>query len=300
MLVDLDQIEVLDAIERLGSFSAAAKELHRATSAVSYAIKTLENALEVEVYDRSGHKAELTDAGKLILKRGRVLLEEARQIERFALQMKQDWEPRLSVVMDGVLPMMPVIHALNRFTRRDLPTTVDLRVAYLSTVRQRFDEEEFDLMLTVDQTSDSKLTVRPMPTLDMVLLAHREHPLACVNEPLRREDFSEHVELLVSPAAGTRMSHIQKMYLGGAHVFELSDFHSKKDALLGAVGFGWMPVHLVTKEIKSGELVIVNYEEGAKYSFTPSLVFRRSSPLGRGAQLFAEFIEEELDKHEKQ
>ena len=136
MLVDLDQIEVLDAIERLGSFSAAAKELHRATSAVSYAIKTLENALEVEVYDRSGHKAELTDAGKLILKRGRVLLEEARQIERFALQMKQDWEPRLSVVMDGVLPMMPVIHALNRFTRRDLPTTVDLRVAYLSTVRQ--------------------------------------------------------------------------------------------------------------------------------------------------------------------
>ena len=210
--------------------------------------------------------------------------------------MKQEWEPKLSVVMDGVLPMKPMIHALNRFTRQDLPTTVDLRVAYLSRVRERFDEEEFDIMLTVDQTSDPKLTVRPMPNMEMLLLAHSDHPILQTEKALRREDFSNHVELLVSPAAGARMTHIQKMYLGGAHVFELSDFHSKKEALLGGVGYGWMPKHLVTEELESGLLKTVSFEEGATYTFTPSLVFRRTVPLGRGAQIFAEFLEEELAK----
>ena len=66
MLLTLDQLEVLDAIARLGSFSAAAQELHRATSAVSYANKTLESSLGVSVFDRSGHRAKLTESGRLV------------------------------------------------------------------------------------------------------------------------------------------------------------------------------------------------------------------------------------------
>ena len=53
----LDQLLALEAVHRLGSFAAAAKSLYRATSAISYSIKSLEEALEVELFDRSGHRA---------------------------------------------------------------------------------------------------------------------------------------------------------------------------------------------------------------------------------------------------
>ena len=47
MNLTLDQLQVLESIDRLGSFSAAAAELHRATSAVSYSVKSLEAALDL-------------------------------------------------------------------------------------------------------------------------------------------------------------------------------------------------------------------------------------------------------------
>ena len=73
--VTLDQLIVLDAVAREGSFAAAAQVLHRVPSAVSYAIKGLEDALGVSLFDRTGRIAVLTPAG-------RRLLGEAREVQR--------------------------------------------------------------------------------------------------------------------------------------------------------------------------------------------------------------------------
>ena len=53
----LDQLAALDAIERTGSFAGAAATLHRTTSAMSYAIRALEEALGLTLFDRRGHRA---------------------------------------------------------------------------------------------------------------------------------------------------------------------------------------------------------------------------------------------------
>ncbi|MEC9466080.1 MAG: LysR family transcriptional regulator [Myxococcota bacterium] len=292
----LDQLQVLEAIDRLGSFSAAANELHRATSAVSYSVKSLEAALELELFDRSGHRAVLTDGGRLVLEEARGVLERARRIETLADQLQQGWEPRLLVVLDGVLPMKPAMRALKRFTAEDLPTTVELRVEYLAAVRQRFDEDGADLMLTVDQVSDPTLVIQPMAPMEMMLVVHHAHPLAARRQSCRRADFHSHVELLVAPASARGMPHVKQMFFGGPHVFELSDFHSKLEALREGVGFGWMPNHLVAPYLDDGALVRLEFDEGNTHLFTPQLAYRSGYPLGRAAKLFKAFIEEEMER----
>ena len=49
---NLDQLLVLDTIVRTGSFAAAAKELFRVPSAITYAIRNLEESLEIEIFER--------------------------------------------------------------------------------------------------------------------------------------------------------------------------------------------------------------------------------------------------------
>jgi DNA-binding transcriptional LysR family regulator len=62
----LDALQVLDAIARCGTFAAAAGELHRTTSTLSYTVKKLEDDLGVQLFDRSGYRATLTNAGHLL------------------------------------------------------------------------------------------------------------------------------------------------------------------------------------------------------------------------------------------
>ena len=128
MAPTLDQLRTLEAIDRLGSFAAAGKELHRTTSAVSYAVQKLEESLGLPLFDRSGHRARLTEAGRLMTDAGRRVLAEARSLEDLARQLRGEWEPELRIVVDGIFPLRPVLRAARSLTEARAPTRVQLRV----------------------------------------------------------------------------------------------------------------------------------------------------------------------------
>ncbi|GAL18310.1 transcriptional regulator LysR family [Vibrio maritimus] len=68
--ITLEALTILDAIERRGSFAAAAGEFDRATSSLSYQMQKLEQDLDIMIFDRSGHKATLLRRGNLSWKEG--------------------------------------------------------------------------------------------------------------------------------------------------------------------------------------------------------------------------------------
>ncbi len=292
MNINLDQLAVLEMIDRQGSFAAAASALGRTTSAVSYAVRTLERILGVSVFDRSGHRAVLTRPGRLILEEGRHLLERARNLETLADRLRGGWEPQLLVVLDGSLPMAPLIEAHGRFAARELPTRVRVILEYLSGVQQRFDAEEADVMLALHYEHDPKLNARPLPAVGMTLLAGSKHALHTEEQPITRAVLRRHVEVIVSSSASRQDEPKGELYFGARHRFEVSDFHSKREALLGGVGFGWLPDHLAHPEIESGALEPLTIEEGCHTSLTPHLVHRRDPPPGRSAELFLGFLRE--------
>ena len=73
----LESLEILDAIARLGSFGRAAEALGRVPSAITYAVRKLEDDLDTLIFDRRGYRAELTPVGQVLLEQGRELLARA-------------------------------------------------------------------------------------------------------------------------------------------------------------------------------------------------------------------------------
>lgn len=287
----LDQLEVLDAIDRHGTFARAARSLGRVPSAVSYAVRTMEEQLGVSLFERLGNRTALTAAGRRLLESARGVLAQARSLEQLAGELRDGWEPELQVVIDGVYPMAPIMSALSTFTRRQIPTRVRLDVEYQEGVPARWSADDAALMLILDfDPEDDPLTIRPLPPLDMLLLAAPGHPL--VESP--GATLEGHFELVVKDSAPSYARSPKQTFHDSRHVIYLSDFHSKRIAARSGVGFGWLPAHLVADDLASGELVVLPGQK-SRWTYHPQLVHRSDVPLGRAATLFADAL---LSKHQ--
>lgn len=295
-MITLDQLVVLDAIARTGSFTAAARSLRRATSAVSYAVGKLEEALGLELFDRARHKAQLTPAGERILDEARAVLARSARLEYVAGQLRDAWEPRLLVVLDGIFPLAPIMRAVRRFGELTTSTRVELKIEFLAGVHERFVDDEGDLMLSLGVEGElPTLRSYGLPAIEVLLVAAAGHPLCDQRKRKTKEDLAEHVELTV--ADSSRAGSVRVAALGSPSVVRLSDFHAKREALLSGVGFGWLPRHLADDLIAAGKLAVIPFEEGFRRRFAPRLAHRQGSLLGRGAAQMVGLLTEELEAH---
>jgi DNA-binding transcriptional LysR family regulator len=285
--ISLDAVEALDAVVRHGSFAAAAKAMRKAQSAVSYGIKQLEEGLGVALFDRRGHRAVLTDAGQMVLEEGRLILARVKRVESLAARFHEDWEPRVEAVVDGIFPMQPVMAALKRIIDDGVPTSIQIKVEFLGGVQDRFEKDGADVMLVKDYVRSQGLVEHPLPDVEVILVAAAGHPLVSGDGVLTLADLQRHVELTVHDSSESRRLVDTRLF-GGQRVFFLSDFFTKKQAVMMGLGFGWMPMYLVRDELSRGVLREVPYQGGSRYAFAPKLVHPRDKPLGRaGAMLLA-------------
>ncbi|MCF6193703.1 MAG: LysR family transcriptional regulator [Kangiellaceae bacterium] len=293
MKLDLDSIRVLNTIVEQGSFSAASKMLHRAQSAVSYQIKKLETSLNLTIFDRSEYRAVLTPEGEAILNEGRRLLVQAENIEVLAKQLNQEWEPSFEVVVDGILDIAPIMSVIKSLIEEDVPTKISLTMEYLGGVHHRFEQDKADLMVVKEYQASTQLISHPLQEIECLLCVSSEHILAELKQ-VDRGELQQHIEISVHDSSGQELYSVEHLHFGGDRMFYLSDFKSKKQALLQGIGFGWMPYYLVEKELDSGSLIEVKYVHGSRFKFTPHLVWRAEKPLRKTGKKFIEQLMSEV------
>ena len=286
MHLDLDALRALDAVIRDGGVARAALRLHKVQSAVSYQIRKLERQLGLKLVDRDAYRIKLTAAGEVVLAEGRRLLAQAEHVESVARQFATGWEPRLTVILDGILPLGPTLSALKTLAAERVPTRIQVKVEYLRGVQYRFEKDDADLMLVKDYAVQPNLQAEALPDIECVLCVAASHPLA-TRKQVSLAELHEHVELSVQDSS--EQGDDRHMF-GGERVFYLSGFVAKKDALLMGLGFGWMPRELVAKPLRDGALRELRFVGGSRYRFTPLLVHRSDRPLGRTGMRLTELL----------
>ncbi len=287
----LDQLVVLDAIRRTGSFAAAARELHRVPSAISYAVSTLEMALDLALFDRSHQRAVLTPAGARIVQEAEDLLTRSRRLERLASTMGQGFEPDVRFVVDAAYPMDAIARVLMELTARDLRTRIHIEVECQDGVVDRFERDHADVMLTLETPDhlSRKAAMHALPSLDMVLVVASGHALATL-ENVSQDTLLEHTDIVVRDSSPRYRDAPPPTFLGTRHVVRVSDFHTKLLAIMRGVGFGWMPEHLVTGALADGKCVPVRLAEGHRYTYRPHLIERSDEALGRAGKFLVALL----------
>lgn len=274
MRLTLDALIVLDAIDRKGSFAAAAEELHRVPSAVTYAVQKLEEELDVLLFDRSGHRAQLTDAGRELLREGRYLLNAAAELEQRVKRVATGYEVELRIAVNDLIPMSRFFPLIEEFYRECCGTRLKILVEVFGGLWDALISDRADLVIGApgEGPPGGGYTTRLMSNVAFEFMVAAGHPLAAATEPLKPEDILPYRAIAAADSSRNLPPRTAGL-LSGQDVLTMPDIHHKISAQAAGLGVGYLPMNLTRELRESGQLVVKRVVE-TRHPIPAYLVWR--------------------------
>lgn len=260
--ISLDALQILDAIDRGGSFAAAAKELFRVPSTISYSVAKLEEDLGVALFLRSGPRVELTAAGRALLAEGRELLLAAQRLEHKVRRVARGWEAEFSIALEGLFSPAMFSADIAAFYAAADSTRLRFLHEALSGGWEALLDRRADLVVGAvgEGPAGGGYLAEPVGELEFVFAVTPSHPLASVNRPLRRDDLLEHRAVSVADSARRLPSRTVGLLMG-QDTLTAPSLLDKFELQLAGLGAGFLPAPWAHAAIAAGLLVKKAVEE---------------------------------------
>jgi DNA-binding transcriptional LysR family regulator len=278
----LDQFAVFVAVIDQGGFAAAARKLNRAQSAITYAIQKLEEQTGLALFDRSGYRPVLTEAGAALLPRARRVLDALVDYQQQARGIAGGLEAELSLVVDMLAPIAPLADALREMHMVFPTVQVRVVVESFGTTPQFLARGDADLALLPQTMALTDCESNRYGEVELVAVAAPAHPLAELPSPITSELLRDHVQLVLASKAAVQGEHASGVH--ATNRWYLTDLAAKRELLLAGAGWGSMPAHLVAEDLAAGRLVALEPDrwEGSDRmpAFAAVIAHRKDRALG--------------------
>lgn len=196
----LKQLEAFYWAATCANFALAAQRLHLSTSSLSKRIAELEQSLDVLLFDRSTHRASLTESGQALLPHAAQLLQAAEETKRSVNKDKTvSGQCRLGV---GELSALTWLPQLATYLRTALPLIrLELQVDIGSALQQQLLDGSLDCAVVAGRSSHPSIASHTIGQAKFVWVAasHLSPSTGTVNEELLRM----HPLVTLPPGAGT-------------------------------------------------------------------------------------------------
>ena len=250
------RLSVFAAVARLGSVSAAARELHLTQPAVSKQVKELEESVGLPLTERIGRRIDLTAAGR----------EMARLSQRVADQI---------LATEAALDALKGLHT-GRVDIGAVSTSKYFAPRLLAAFRHEHPEVELKLGIAnraevvqwlEGNTVDLAIMGSPPQHLECIATRMAEHPLAwfaAPDHPLAHEVSIDAAvltgeSLLVrEPGSGTRSAmdrFLVSHQLAPPVMLEMSSNETIKQAVMAGMGIAFLSEHTAGLELATHQLV---------------------------------------------
>ena len=180
-------MDAFSRVARLGSFTAAARELRISTTAISRRVSDFESHLGVQLLERNTRRLSLTEMGAAILGRCDRLLEDLIELET-AASHEGMVRGTLRVTTGVDFGRDSLARIVSDFQRANPHTRIELQLSdhFVDIVR-----DGFDVAVRMGQLQDSSLIARRLGTSRLVLVASPDYLRA--HAPLTHpRQLSEH------------------------------------------------------------------------------------------------------------
>lgn len=254
--ISFEALEMLDVIDRLGSFGRAASALGKVPSALTYSVRKLEDDLDTLIFDRRGYRAVLTPAGKLLLDQGRELLQRATQLQSDVAQAAKGWEPELRVALDAILPWSWLTPHLDAYFKEGCAAKLRISEETLAGSWDALADGRVDLVIGAsgDVPNSTLFSSQSLFDAKFRYCVSPKHPLARATEPISSGDVAQFRAIAVADTSRHLPLRTTGL-LADQDRLVVPNMRAKIDAQIAGLGGGYLATWFAKPEIRVGTLV---------------------------------------------
>ncbi len=278
MTIDIRHIRQVEALARHGNFARAARELGMTQPGLSRAIKSLENSLDVLLFDRNNREITPTVYGQHILDFGKTLLRDARRLES-DLDLLKEGERGELIIGAGPIPAEIFLgKVLGAMSLQHPNLNVRVIVERPATLVSMLNMREVDVIIgDIRLLEDKKgLDITELPQQPICYVCRAGHPYAKRKKMVLKEIFDYPIATpwipdilykLLASEVGQSVAEVTAFKNG---LVECSYFKLLIDVVLSsnAIGCGLVPIFADAIERKKLVLLPVTCQGiNSEYSF---------------------------------
>jgi len=290
-----ESLAMMDVIARTGSFAAAARELGKVPSSLTYSVRQLEDALDVLLFDRRSRQAKLTAAGEELLNEGRRLLDQMDAVANRVKRVATGWETQLTLAVDGVISRLTMFELCEAFyalcpqvasmraaatghssSLGGPGTRLRMRTEVMNGTWEALTSGQADLAIGVsaERGTPPGVQLKELGSMEFLFAVAPHHPLAAATTPISDAELLRHRAVAVADSA-QRLTPLTVNLLPGQDVLTVSSMQLKIEAQLRCMGCGFVPEPLAREHIAAGRLVVKTTQRGAQH---PRLAYAWRNP----------------------
>ncbi|GAA6204723.1 MULTISPECIES: LysR substrate-binding domain-containing protein [Thalassotalea] len=296
--ITIEALLVLDAIEHRGSYAAAAEQLGKVPSALSYIVQKLEEQLNVTVFQRQGRRAVLTPAGKHLLTEGRKMLYAMNSLSEQTQTIANGWEPKIRIACDSIIDIKAIFNGIQRFLVEYQNIEIDVQEEVMNGTWEALVDDRVDLVIGAPSPVPNQKGIRAikMAEISNVLVASANHEVAekilSEHQAMPQSELMNFRNVVVHDSSQHEIPWSINMIEGSQH-FYVSTVAQKIAAIIAGIGIGYLPKNLVQQYLDKGQLIVIEtLEKTAKQDL---FMAWKITNKGKGLKKLIDFLSHKVN-----
>lgn len=295
--ITLEALSILLTIDKRGSYAAAAEELNKVPSALSYVVQKLEEQLETTLFQKQGRRSVLTPAGKHLVTQGEKILDEIDKLADKTKSIATGWEPRIRIAIDSMFNHSGTFQIIQKFLSDYPDIELDIREEVMSGGWEALIDDDVDLLIGAAGPVPQQKGIHgtAIAKLDRVFAVHPDHPLAKEKPPISHDRLAKERTVVVHDSARTAIPWT-KGIITQSRYFYVPTVDCKVRAQLAGIGCGYLPRQHVQDYLDRGQLVELEIENPPHTSKMDMFMAWKIVNQGKGLKALKNlFIEHQND-----
>ena len=282
MNITFRQLRTFLALAEQGSITAAARMMYVTQPTVSMQLKEISENVGLPLYEMTGKKLHLTDAGRDLEKAARAMLHEWDLFEQGIAAKRGLTAGRLRLAVVSTAKYFTP-RLLGDFCRMHPEVEISLEVLNRDGVVQRLRENVDDLYIMSKPPADIDAVAHAFLANPLVLIAPVDHPLAKQSN-IAVTDLQTERFVLREKGSGTRLNtdaHFAAHHFVPRIRLEMGSNEALKQAVAGGLGLSVVSRHALGTDVAGQGLAVLEVNGFPIDStwYTVHLQGKRLSPL---------------------